>query len=156
MLYFARTRQYKPYFLIFIHIYLVLSFPLSCKAKLVSINGNEVNIRSGPSTNSKLKWVVGRGFPLRVLRSKGNWLHVIDFENETGWVYAPLTSRKPHLVVKKKNINVRNGPGTRFYVVAKAQYGVVFETLKQVKGWAKVKHETGIVGWVSRKLVWGW
>ena len=126
------------------------------QAKMVSINSSEVNLRAGPSTSYRVKWVLGKGFPLQVIRTKGKWYKVRDFENDEGWVYSPLTSRKAHMIVKKKVVNIRSGPGTRYRVVAKAKYGVVFRTLKQVKGWAEVQHEKGVSGWVSRKLLWGW
>jgi len=123
---------------------------------MVSIHAAEVNLRAGPSTNSKVKWVLDRGFPLKVIGSKGKWLKVRDFENDTGWVYASLTSGKGYMVVKKKMVNIRTGPGTKYRIKIQAKYGVVFRTIKQVKGWAKVRHQSGITGWISRKLLWGW
>ncbi|MCB2181906.1 MAG: SH3 domain-containing protein [Desulfobulbaceae bacterium] len=135
---------------------LVLLLPAVSLAKMVSISGDEVNLRISPTTNSKVKWVLGKGFPLQVIGHKGKWLKVRDFENDTGWVFASLTSSKAHMVVKKKIINIRSGPGTKYRIIAQAKYGVVFRTIKQVKGWAKVRHQNGTTGWVSRKLLWGW
>lgn len=135
---------------------LTLLLPSVCRAKMVSVSGNEVNLRSGPSTNYRVKWVLGKGFPLQVVRSKGKWLKVRDFENDTGWIYSPLTSTVPHLVVKRKIVNIRSGPGTNYRIVGKAKYGVVFRTLKRVKGWVKIRHEDGMTGWIARRLLWGW
>ncbi len=56
---------------------------------------------------------------------------------------------------KKRKINIRSGPGKRFTIIGKAYYGVVFETIKQTQGWANVRHESGLVGWVKRSLLWG-
>jgi uncharacterized protein YgiM (DUF1202 family) len=53
-------------------------------------------------------------------------------------------------------INIRSGPGAKYKIVGKAEYGVVFETLVRQKGWVKVRHETGLTGWVKRSLLWGW
>ena len=143
-------------FLFFILCLLVLFLPGPCWARMVSISAAEVNMRIAPSTKSKVKWVLGEGFPLRVISSNGKWLQVRDFENDMGWVYAPLTSRKGHLVVKKKIVNIRSRPGTKYRIIAQAKYGVVFRTIKQIKGWAKVRHQNGTTGWISRKLLWGW
>lgn len=133
-----------------------IMLPLSCQAKMVSIDADKVNLRAAPSTNSRVKWMLGRGFPLQVVGKKGKWLQVRDFEDDVGWVYEPLTSRKQHMVVKKKRINIRYSPTTKSRAIAKAEKGVVFRTLKQVKGWVKVRHKSGTTGWVYRKLVWGW
>jgi len=128
---------------------------------MVSVSGEKVNLRKGPSTSSPIIWELGKGFPLKVVGSKGSWYKVSDFENDVGWIYKNLVSRKPHLIVKvnknsKDQINIRSGPGTKYQVVGKAQYGVVFETLQRKSGWVKVRHETGLTGWVMRSLLWGW
>lgn len=75
---------------------------------------------------------------------------------DTGWIYKPLTSRTPHVVVKKEIVNSRSLPGTRNSIVAKAHKGTVFKTIASVRGWVKVRHERGVTGWVARELVWGW
>ena len=128
---------------------------------MVSVSGEKVNLRKGPSTSDPIIWELGKGFPLKVVGSKGSWYKVSDFENDVGWIYKNLVSRKPHLIVKvnknsKDQINIRSGPGTAYQVVGKAQYGVVFETLQQKSGWVKVRHETGFTGWIKRSLLWGW
>ncbi len=132
----------------------------SAYAKMNSIKGNKVQLRSGPGTKYSSKWEYGDGFPLKVLTRKGSWVKVKDFENDTGWVYKQFLSSKPHMIVKvnkvkKKKINIRSGPGTKYKVVGKAYYGVVFKTLSQKQGWAQVKHESGLTGWVKRSLLWG-
>jgi SH3-like domain-containing protein len=128
---------------------------------MVSVAGEKVNMRKGPSTKYAVKWELGKGFPLRVIGSQGNWLKVSDFESDVGWVYKKLVNRNPHLVVKvnkksQKRANIRSGPGTKYKIVGKAEYGVVFKTLQRGDGWVKVQHEQGLTGWVKRSLLWGW
>jgi len=128
---------------------------------MVSVAGEKVNLRKGPSAQSQIIWELGKGFPLRVIGSQGKWLKVSDFENDVGWIYKDLVSSKPHLVVKanknsKARSNIRSGPGIQYKIVGKAEYGVVFETLKRGKGWVQVRHENGLTGWVKRSLLWGW
>ena len=143
---------------------LIVVWPVCAGAagiKMVSVVGEKVNLRKGPSTQYPIIWELGKGFPLRIRGYKGNWIKVSDFEGDIGWVYKNLVSRKPHLVVKinknsKARINIRSGPGTKYKIVGKAEYGVVFETLKRGDGWVKVRHETGLTGWVKRSLLWGW
>jgi SH3-like domain-containing protein len=128
---------------------------------MVSVAGEKVNLRKGPSTKYPIIWELGKGFPLRVISSQGNWIKVSDFENDVGWIYKNLVSKKPHLIVQtnkdsRARINIRSGPGTKYKIVGKAEYGVVFETLKRGDGWVKVRHEKGLTGWVKRSLLWGW
>ena len=135
---------------------LALLVPQAALAAMVSIAADKVNLRAGPGKHYPVLWELGAGYPLRVLDRRGNWLKVKDFEGDVGWVYKKLTSRRPHLVVKKRLINIRSGPGTKYKVVAKAKRGVVFATLKRKGRWVKLKHETGLVGWARRDLLWGW
>ncbi|MEE4242871.1 MAG: SH3 domain-containing protein [Desulfopila sp.] len=137
---------------------LLLSFNSS--AEMLSVKTDSVNLRSGPGTNFDIKWEYGKGFPLEVVSKKGDWVEVSDFEGDVGWIYKPLLSDKGHMIVKvnkdkDSKINIRSGPGTKYSIVGKAYYGVVFETLEQRDGWARVKHETGLVGWIKRTLIWG-
>ncbi len=130
-------------------------------AKMGSIKGERVQLRSGAGTKYASKWEYGNGFPLKILSRKGNWVKVKDFENDTGWVYKEYLSVAPHMIVKvnkgkKKKINIRSGPGTNHKIVGKAYYGVVFKTLQQRNGWAEVKHESGLSGWIKRGLLWGY
>ena len=134
----------------------ILLFPVQTKAEMVSIDGEKVNMRSGPATSYDIVWELGKGYPLMILEKKKSWLKVKDFEGDTGWVYRKLTSNRPHLIVKKKHVNIRKAPTTHASIIGKANYGVVFATIKQQKGWAKVKHDSGLIGWIRRDLLWGW
>ena len=137
-------------------LFVLLSAVNAQAIKMVSIKGESVNMRSGPGENYSVLWELGRGFPLKIVGTKGSWTKVEDFEGDTGWIYSKLVNRRAHLIVKKKRINVRSGPSSSYRLVGKANYGVVFKTVKNSKGWAKVKHENGLTGWVRRDLLWGW
>jgi SH3-like domain-containing protein len=136
-------------------------FGSAAQGKMLSISGDDVNMRSGPGTNYKVMWELGKGFPLMVLKKKGTWYRVRDFEGTIGWVHEDVTRSTPNMIVKvhknsKKRINIRSGPGTKYRIIAKAYYGVVLKTLQQKHGWVQVQHDKGVKGWVKRSLVWGW
>ncbi len=138
-------------------LFMVAIMAVSVQAKMVSVNADLINMRSGPGSKYKIIWELGKGYPLKVLSSKGNWYRVQDFENDKGWVYKKLVNRTPHLVVKKRAINLRSGPSTKYKIVRQAKRGVVFRTVDRRKGWVKVRHdEEKVEGWVKRDLLWGW
>ncbi len=154
------NKRYLTTTLILLVTLFTLTLPVQALAEMVSIVGNNVNMRSGPGTKYKVIWKLGNGFPLKVLKRSGNWLRVRDFEGTIGWVHKNVVRKTPHMIVKvhkntRKRINVRSGPGTNRRIVAKAYYGVVFRTLKKKDGWVKVSHEKGVTGWVKRSLLWG-
>lgn len=137
-------------------IFVILFSVSVCHSRMVSIANEKVNLRSGPGKKYSVLWELGKGFPLQIVSSKGNWLKVTDFEKDTGWIYKKLITDKRHLIVKKKRVNIRNKPGKNSNIIGKANYGVVFRTLETKKGWAKIKHENGLTGWIKRDLLWGW
>ncbi len=150
----------KKYLFIIVLLVSLLFSVSSALAKMVSVVGDNVNLRSGPGTKYSVKWKYGSGFPLKVLEEKGGWLKVEDFEGDSGWLYEKLTSRNGHMIVKvhknqNKKVNIRSGPSTNNKIVGKAYYGVVFKTIKQQNGWAHVKHDSGLEGWIKRSLLWG-
>lgn len=152
---FHQHHKGKWLFAALITLFLVVSTS-SAQAKMVSVAVAKLNLRSEPGTKSAVQWEYGRGVPLQVLTSKGSWYKVQDFENDVGWVFKKMVNSTPHMIVKTKRINIRSGPGESYKLIGKADYGVVFTTLEQKSGWAKVKHENGLQGWVMRDLVWGW
>ena len=122
----------------------------------VSIHGNKVNVREKPNTRSATLWELGSGYPLQVRQRKGNWLQVRDFESTLGWVHAPLTSKKAHLIVTAPQANLRNGPGTSYKKIGQLEQHEVVRTLKKSGRWAHVQREGGQKGWIARSLAWGW
>ena len=148
---------------IIFHILLVFCIlvPTIASAEILYVKTKSLNLRTGPGKDYGIACQYGKGFPLRVLEKKGDWVKVSDFENDVGWASKQLLAGKPsHAVVKanrnvNKKINIRSGPGTRYKTVGQAYYGVVFTVLGKEAEWRKVRHESGLVGWVQQDLLWG-
>ncbi|MDP2771057.1 MAG: SH3 domain-containing protein [Giesbergeria sp.] len=124
--------------------------------EMVSVQRAEVNLRAGAGTQHEARWVLSRGYPLEVTGRKGQWLHVRDFENDTGWIFRPLVGKQANHVVKGNVVNLRSGPSTRSRIVGKATRGEVLRTLERRSQWVKVQQDGGPRGWVARRLLWGW
>jgi SH3-like domain-containing protein len=151
-------KRRRPLF--FIVFFLLLVARIAAAAEMVSITGEDINMRSGPGVENEVVWTIGSGFPVEIVSSKGEWLQVKDFEGSTGWVHKKTTQKTPHMIVKAnkgtdQQINVRSEPNTQGAIVATANYGVVFKTLEKKDGWVKVEHGQGVSGWVDGRLLWG-
>ncbi|MFH2122156.1 MAG: SH3 domain-containing protein [Pseudomonadota bacterium] len=146
--------------IVYTTIILALAVCTNSLAEMKSTSGEKISLRTGPGEQYSVKWELGNGYPVKIISQKGKWTKIQDFENDSGWVYASMLNKEPHVIVKvnkgkNKKINIRSGPGTKYSVVGKAYYGVVFEKKEQKKGWVKVKHESGLEGWIEKSLVWG-
>lgn len=126
------------------------------QAEFVSIKGNQVNVRQGPSTQSEVAWELTKGYPMQVTQKRGSWLKVKDFEGDLGWVHQPLTHKQAHHIVKVPTANMRSGPGTQYKKVASFQQHDLLKTLEKKNGWIKGEASSGQIGWISKKLLWGW
>jgi SH3-like domain-containing protein len=124
-------------------------------AEMVAISRDNVSMRTGPGMNYTVQWKLGQGFPLQLLKHSGKWLNVRDFEGASGWVPKVAVNSEGHMVVKtRKKVSLRSGPSLNNGIVAKAGYGVVFNTVEKKKGWVKVS-QGGVTGWVREDLLWG-
>ena len=132
----------------------LLLFAGSCfAAEYASIKNDGVNIRSGPSTKDEVLWEVFKDYPVEILKRKGDWVQVRDFENDKGWVYASLLSSHKTMIVKVETANMRSGPGKENKVIASVKKGVVFTPIDQKGNWIKVKYKNDITGWMFNTLV---
>ncbi len=122
---------------------LVLAVSQAVAQQMVSVSGDQVNLRSGPGTQHAADWVLGLGYPLRVVGRRGDWLEVRDFENDKGWINRLLTSSTPYHIVKVKVANMRSQPTTRSRIIGKLVYGNTLRTLERKSGWVMVQREGG-------------
>ncbi len=121
-----------------------------------SVARPSINMRSGPGTRHDALWRLTRGYPLEIIGREGSWYRVRDFEHDTGWIHRPLLSRTAHHIVKANAANIRSAPDIGSRIVGKARYGDVLRTVEKRRQWVKVRNDGGLVGWISRRLLWGW
>ena len=150
-----KTRSFQRLSLGSIVILFIMSLAaMGHGAEYVSVKNDAVNIRSGPSTNDKVVWQVFESFPLEVIKREGQWLNVVDFEGDKGWIYEPLVSSRKSVIVNVDTANMRSGPSTNDAIIATVKKGVVFEPLEMKGGWIKVRYKNELTGWLHNSLVW--
>lgn len=122
-------------------------------AEYVSVNNDNVNLRSGPDTKYSVLYELPAGYPLKVVSRKGEWLKVSDFEKDQGWIYASLVSQTRYVIVTVKEGNVRSGPGVNYDKVGSVSREVILRQVKRDGDWVQVAHPK-LKGWLHRKLIW--
>ena len=124
-------------------------------AQYVSINGDNINVRSGPGTNYQITMELFKGYPLKVLATQGDWLKISDFENDTGWVHSSLVENGNTVIVSANNaVNMRAEPTTNAAIIATVDRGVIMTRLESKGKWLKLKHSSGLIGWIYKPLLW--
>ncbi len=133
---------------------LLLSTP-ALAAEYVSVTKDNVNVRSGPSTNKAVYMELFQGYPLKVLKRDGEWVQISDFEGDTGWIHKSLIGKNNTVIINaSKSVNMRSGPSTSSAVVADVERGVIMTKLGEDGKWLKLKHSSGTVGWIYKPLLW--
>jgi SH3-like domain-containing protein len=95
------------------------------------------------------------GYPLKVIETQGEWLKIVDFENDSGWIHQSLvTDNNTEIVNGNKSVNMRAEPSTNSPIIATVDRGVVMTRLDSQGKWLKLKHATGLVGWIYKPLLW--
>lgn len=125
-------------------------------AETVAVSVNVANIRSSPSlVISTVLLQVPRYYPLSTQAEQDGFYKVTDYLDNTGWIKKTSVDNTRAVINKAEKVNIRKGPGKKNQIVFKAQAGVAFKVLGEKGDWLKVEHESGVTGWIFRKLVWG-
>lgn len=133
----------------------IFFFSSALGADYVSVKGDNVNVRTGAGTNYEVSMELFKGYPLKVVSTQGDWLKIVDFENDSGWIHRSLVNDGNTVIVNgNKNVNMRAEPSTNSQVVALVDRGVVLTKLETKGKWVKLKHSTGLIGWIYKPLLW--
>lgn len=122
-------------------------------ADYVHVANDGVNLRSGPDTKYSVIYELPQGYPLKVLSRQGQWLKVSDFENDEGWIYAPLVTANSYVIVTVNEGNVRSGPGINNDKIGEVVREVLLKKVGSQGDWIKFEHPK-LKGWIHHKLVW--
>lgn len=133
----------------------LVSFSAASAAEYVSVTGDNVNVRTGAGTNYEVSMELFEGYPLKVLEKQGEWLKIVDFENDSGWIHQSLVTEGNTVIINgNKNVNMRAEPSTDSTIIATVDRGVVMTRLDSQGKWLKLEHATGLVGWIYKPLLW--
>jgi SH3-like domain-containing protein len=60
------------------------------KITAVITTKDKCNVRTGPGMKNPIAFTVERGIPFKVLRRKGEWLHIEHSDGDRGWIHKSL------------------------------------------------------------------
>ncbi len=124
-------------------------------ATYVSVKGDNINVRTGPGTDNPIRMELFDGYPLQVIATEGEWLKVSDYEQDSGWIHNSLVADGNTVIVNGANsVNMRAEPSTQSAIIANVDRGVVLTKVETRGNWLKVKHASGLDGWIYKPLLW--
>ena len=108
-----------------------------------------------PSKQSSKRLILTRGYPVEVIIASGDWVRVRDEVGTFAWIETGGLNAKRTVMVSEAIAVGRASPGDSAPVVFKVEKGVVLDFVEVSGGWAKVRHRSGIVGFIRLRDLWG-
>lgn len=53
-------------------------------------NKERCNVRAGPGTSYKILFSVEKGIPFKIIKRKGNWIHIKHADGDKGWIHKSI------------------------------------------------------------------
>ncbi len=108
-----------------------------------------------PSKQSTKRLILTRGYPVEVIIASGDWVRVRDEVGTFAWIEEERLGATRTVMVSQAATDARDSPDESASVVFRAEKGVVLDFLEVSGGWAKVRHRSGIIGFIRLRDLWG-
>jgi SH3-like domain-containing protein len=122
--------------------------------KFLSLKKNKVNVRYGPSFDSKIKYIYKRiNLPVKQIDKKENFRRIIDLKNNSGWIHVSQLKKSNSIIVLKNEILFKK-PSNFSKPVARLERGRLLVIKKCENNWCNVTTDN-YSGWIKAKNIWG-
>ena len=108
-----------------------------------------------PSTKAQKLFVLSQGYPVEVVVKLEGWTKVRDDTGEFAWIENSRLSERHTVMVKVSSAEARLAANESSPVVFTAEKGVFLELVDLAAGWAKVRHNDGVTGFIKVSQLWG-
>tara|TARA_B100000767_G_scaffold15098_1_gene14372 strand:+ start:1860 stop:2261 length:402 start_codon:yes stop_codon:yes gene_type:complete len=127
---------------------------LSAGEKFLSLKKNKVNVRYGPSFESKIKYIYKKiNLPIKQIDKKGNWRRIIDLKNNSGWIHwSQLKPSNSIITLENKILFKKASKFSR--PIARLEKGRLLVIKKCKNKWCNVITDD-YTGWIKAKKIWG-
>ena len=122
--------------------------------KFLSLKKNKVNVRYGPSLESKIKYIYNKiNLPIKQIDEKENFRRIVDLENNSGWIHTSQLKKSNSIIILKDKVLFKK-PSNLSKPVAKLEKGRLL-LIKKCEGiWCSVNTED-YFGWIKAENIWG-
>lgn len=141
-----------------------LGMNANAEASVGHINFEFVNIRTNPSMDDRVSFVLKRGAEVTILEEKDGWSH-IKSGNHEGWVQSNSIIKDEdnnnvklnsnvgsQKMINNPTLNLRQGATTSSKIIAVLKKGDIVRLLEDRVGWCKVDFN-GKVGYLSSRYL---
>ena len=127
---------------------------INAEEKFLSLKKNKVNVRYGPSFDSKIKYIYKKiNLPVKQIDKKENFRRIVDLKNNSGWIHISQVKKSNSIIILEDKIIYKKASNFSKPVV-RLEKGRLLIVKNCEKIWCNVK--TGdYSGWVKTNNIWG-
>jgi len=143
----------KIFIWVFFLSILLITFS-NAEEKFLSLKKEKVNVRYGPSFETKIKYVYRKiNLPIKQIDKKENFRRIIDLKNNSGWIHTSQLKPSNSIIILKNKILFRR-PSNFSRPVAQLEKGRLLIVKRCENNWCSIITEQ-YSGWVKAENVWG-
>ena len=126
----------------------------SAEEKFLSLKKSKVNVRYGPSFETKIKYVYRKiNLPIKQIDKKENFRRIVDLKNNSGWIHTSQLKPSNSIIILENKI-LFNKPSNLSRPIARLQKGRLLIVKKCENLWCSIDTEN-YSGWIKAENVWG-
>jgi len=138
----------------FLFLLILFTQFLVAEEKFLSLKKNKVNVRYGPSFDSKIKYVYKKiNLPIKQIDKKDNFRRIVDLKNNSGWIHVSQVKKINSIIILEDKILFK-GPSNLSRPVARLEKGRLLVVKKCEGSWCSIITED-YFGWIKAKNIWG-
>ena len=121
----------------------------------MSLKKNKVNVRYGPSFDSKIKYIYMKvALPVKQIDRKENFRRIIDLKNNSGWIHTSQLREKSNSIIILSTKILFKKPSSLSKPIARIEKGRLLIIKKCENDWCYI-NTNNYSGWVKTDNVWG-
>ena len=127
---------------------------LKAEEKFLSLKKNKVNVRYGPSFDSKIKYIYKKiNLPVKQIDKKENFRRIVDLHNNSGWIHISQLKSSNSIIILGNRILFKK-PSNLSRPVVRLEKGRLLIIKKCVNNWCKITSDN-YSGWLKAENIWG-
>ena len=127
---------------------------VNAEEKFLSLKKSKVNVRYGPSFESKIKYIyIKKNLPIKQIDKKENWRRIVDLKNNSGWIHWSQL-KPPNSIITLENTILFKKASNFSKPIARLEKGRLLIIKKCVSNWCNIITDD-YTGWIENKNVWG-
>ena len=127
---------------------------INAEEKFLSLKKNKVNVRYGPSFDSKIKYIYKKiNLPVKQIDKKENFRRILDLQNNSGWIHISQLKSSNSIIILKNRILFKK-PSNLSRPIVRLEKGRLLIIKKCENEWCKITSDN-YSGWLKAENIWG-